>query len=356
MELNEIRIAGYRSIRDLRIELGRVNVIVGPNGAGKTNLYRSIYLLQAAAAGTLARTLVEEGGMPSVLWAGERRDKKPVRLTLGMRAGEFEFELSLGLPAPGRSSFSLDPEIKEERLWFHHKRTRVALVERDNSLIKARDGDGNRHTFPLAAGTTESALAELRDPERFSVIATIRQEFLSWRFYHQFRTDADSPIRQPQAGTRTPILSPDGRDLAAALQTIREIGDATGLQKAVDEAFAGSSLGIATGKRFSILLTTPSFPRAFEVNELSDGTLKYLCLVAAMLTPRPPTLMAFNEPEASLHPELMEPLARLIAQAASDSQLWITTHSERLAAAVEKLTGAKSIRLEKVDGETVLRR
>src|SRR5580698_5925199 len=189
MELSKIRIAGYRSIRDLHVQLGRVNVIVGPNGVGKTNLYRSILLLQAAAAGTLARTLADEGGMTSVLWAGERTAKKPVRLTIGMHIGDFEYELSLGLPQPGHSAFSLDPEIKEERLWFHHKRTRTALLERDNSHIKARDGEGNRHSFPLAVGTTESALAELRDSERFSVIATLRQELLNCRFYHQFRTD-----------------------------------------------------------------------------------------------------------------------------------------------------------------------
>lgn len=354
MAIEQIHVAGYRSIRNFHLNLGQVNLILGPNGCGKTNLYRAVYLLQAAAGGALARTLAEEGGMPSVTWAGERYKNSPVRVTLGVTSDQFEFELSLGLPIPGITAFGFDPVIKEERLWFIQKRKRTSLLERNNSSVRVRDADGNFVTFALTLEQAESSLSEVRDPLRFPILAFIRQQFVEWRFYHQFRTDPDSPIRKTQVGSRTFILSADGRDLAAALQTIRENGDSRELNRSIQDAFPSASLETPGGN--SLSLGFPEFGRPFGAGEISDGTLKYLCLVAALLTPRPPSLMVFNEPEASLHPDLMAPLARLIARAAENSQLLITTHSEKLAAEVEKHTGAQPVRLEKIKGETVVSR
>src|SRR5262249_60943762 len=109
-----LQVVGYRSVREVRLGLGQVNVLVGPNGCGKTNLYRAMYLLAAAAGGQLARTLADEGGMPSVLWAGQRK-KGPVRMTLGVRVDQLAYELSCGLPVPSgatpdlaRSAFMLE--------------------------------------------------------------------------------------------------------------------------------------------------------------------------------------------------------------------------------------------------------
>jgi predicted ATPase len=98
----------------------------------------------------------------------------------------------------------------------------------------------------------------------------------------------------------------------------------------------------------------PSLMRPLDGRELSDGTLRYLCLLAALLSPRPPPLMALNEPETSLHPDLLEPLAELLAAAARTSQLWVTTHSEELAGHLQRLTKAHPLRLAMKDGATVL--
>jgi predicted ATPase len=80
--------------------------------------------------------------------------------------------------------------------------------------------------------------------------------------------------------------------------------------------------------------------------------LRYLCLLAALLSPHPPALLALNEPETSLHPDLLEPLAQQMAQAARNSQLWVVTHSEKLAELVEKHSGEGPIRLQLENGET----
>jgi predicted ATPase len=176
-----------------------------------------------------------------------------------------------------------------------------------------------------------------------------------WRFYHHFRTDAESPLRHPQVGVRTPVLSHDGRDLAAALQTINEIGMSEELHEAIRQAFPGASLEIEHDEdngTFAVLLRMPGLKRPLRARELSDGTLRYLCLLATLLSPRPPALLALNEPETSLHPDLLEPLAHQMVNASRGSQLWVVTHSEKLAELVEKHSGESPIRLQLDNGET----
>lgn len=366
MIVRELAVAGYRSLRKLELPLCPVNVVVGPNGSGKSNLYRCMVLLAAAAAGQLARALADEGGMPSALWAGARK-AGPVRMVLGVTVDDLIYEIQCGLPAPtagaGRDEptlFGRDPEVKEERLWLRDDRfgqepRRVAMLERNGGSAWLRDHEGRRQTYPLTLSEYESALSALRDPAAYPELAALRQAFLEWRFYHQFRTDAASPIREPQVGVRTPVLDPEGRSLAAALQTIKEIGDRPALEEAVARAFDGAALSIEEAQgMFTLGLVTPGFKRPFTARELSDGTLQYLCLLAALLSPRPPALLALNEPEASIHPDLLDPLADLIAQASRRARLWITTHSERLAARIAERTGHRPIRLEKVNGETRL--
>jgi len=363
MAIVELEVSGYRSIRELRLPLQQLNVLVGANGCGKSNLYQSVYLLSAAAQGDLARTLAAEGGMPSALWAGSRRKatrKEPIRMILRVRIDELEYELSCGITTPPgfawheeKSQFQLDPEVKTESVVFGSGRSKVKLLERDASSVWLRDADGRRVTHPFALSGSESVLAQLSEPHLYPQLAALRHEMAGWRFYHHFRTDAEAPLRHPQVGVRTPVLSRDGHDLAAALQTIREVGDREGLDAAIDEAFPGAKLVIVSpDARFSFLLQMPGIQRPLEARELSDGTLRYLCLLGALLSPRPPKVLALNEPETSVHPDLMEPLARLIVRAAGESQLWITTHSTLLAEHIANYSGTEPVRLEKVEGAT----
>jgi predicted ATPase len=312
-----------------------------------------MYLLHAAARGTFARTLADEGGMPSVLWAGPR-DKGPVRFTLRVCVDPLWYEISCGLPviAPG-SAFVLDPLVKEERVWVRERGRKVVLMERGNLSAVLRDVDGARVQHPVSIDPAESLLSQIADPHRYPELSALRQEFSAWRFYHQFRTDNESPLRQPQVGVRTPVLGHDANDLAAALQTIEEIGDRTALHRALHDAFPGSMVRVeASEGRFVVRMQLPGLHRALDARELSDGTLRYLCLVAALLSPRPPRLLALNEPETSLHPDLLAPLGVLVADAAKRGQVWVTTHAVPLARAIEAASGTPPIELMKQSGET----
>ena len=143
--------------------------------------------------------------------------------------------------------------------------------------------------------------------------------------------------------------------MAAAFQTILEIGGADDLDAAVADAFPGSTVEVVIADGyFDLAMRQHGLLRPLATSEPSDGTLRYLLLVTALLSPRPPELMVLNEPEASLHPDLLPALARLIAQASERSQIIVVSHSVAL---VDRLTvdlGAKRIMLEKQLGETII--
>lgn len=357
--IRRLSIAGYRSIRDLDVELAPVNIFVGPNGCGKTNLYNALRLPARASLGGLARTLALEGGMASLLWAGgdrrrTTRAKPPVRVRVSVALDELNYCLELGLPIPALTLFGRDPDVKEERIWVGAKpRPASTLLERRAQSCTVMDDAGERLTYPLSLLGNESVLAQLIEPHRYPEVSKLRETFAQWRFYHQFRTDPGAAPRQPQIGARTMVLADDGQDLASALQTIREVGAAEDMNAAIDSALHGAQLQVHEAQGwFDIALTMPGILRPLSGRELSDGTLRFLCLLAALLSPRPPALLAFNEPETSLHDDLLAPLAQLMARAAKTSQLLITSHSTRLATLVGELTGAQPTPLVLDEGET----
>jgi predicted ATPase len=368
--LKTLAVANYRSINKLVIPLGRLNLITGPNGSGKSNLYRALRLLAETAQGGVVNALAREGGLDSTFWAGPENITRRMRngevsieatvrhgakrLRLGFAGEDFSYSIALGLPERTLSYFSLDPEIKKECIWsgpFY--RPASLLVDRDGPMIRAREGRGwevlAQHT-PNFDSLFDQVGSFRTSPE----VMQLREFIRRWRFYDHFRSDADAPVRQPQLGTRTPVLHHDGRDLAAALQTIREIGDPEALQAAISDAFPGATLNIAPlqGGRFAIEFYQEGLLRPLSAAELSDGTLRYLLLVAALLTPRPPTLMVLNEPETSLHPDLLPALARLIIRASEQCQVWVVSHARRLISALQQDSECNCIVLEKNFGQT----
>jgi predicted ATPase len=369
--LQTLAVSDYRSIRNLVVPLTPLTVITGPNGSGKSSMYRALRLLADTARGNLVNSLAREGGLQSTFWAGPERisaamrsgerpvqgtvRKEPQQLRLGFNADDFGYAVDLGYPVGGGgSAFSLDPEIKREVIWSGPVlRPAAMLIDRRGPHLRAVSESGAWETVPGQLSGFESMMTAFADPRGAPEMITVREMIRSWRFYDHFRTDAAAPCRQPQLGTYTPVLDDEGANLAAALQTIDEIGDREGLKEAIEDAFAGSSVAIEVhGGWFEVAMRQHGLLRPLKAAELSDGTIRYLLLTAALLTPRPPGLMVLNEPETSLHPDLIPALARLIEGAAKRSQVIVVSHSGRLVEALRMGRDASFIELCKEFGET----
>jgi predicted ATPase len=370
--ITKVAISGYRSLRDVRLALGALNVVTGANGSGKSSLYRALRLLADVAQGRIIQSLAGEGGLHSTLWAGPesfarsvKRGEQPVQgtvrkasisLKLGFAGDDYGYAIDLGLPQPSSSAFARDPEIKLEALWTGETLGRSnVFAARNGPSVRIRGDSGEWGQVFAHLAPFDSMMTHCSDPRDALELLLLRERMRDWRFYDSLRTDRDALARRPQVGTYTPVLGSDGSDLAAAVQTIREIGSDVELGEAIADAFPGASIEIAsTDGYFELEMQQHGLLRPLKAAELSDGTLRYLLLIAALLSPRPPSLMILNEPETSLHPDLLPPLARLIAQAAKRSQIVVVSHALALVSELEAAADARQIVLEKQLGETLV--
>ncbi len=373
--IRTVAIQGYRSLRNLTLPLAQLSVITGANGSGKSSVYRSLRLLADTALNSVVASLAREGGLPSTFWAGPKTIARSVRqgthaveplqkkdaasLKLGFGADTYSYSIDLGFPQsrPPATLFSLDPHVKRECIWHGPVfRKASALVDRRNNFVwlsTMRDEEPVMLTQHLA--DTDSMLASVADPQRAPEMLAVREALRGWRFYDHFRTDADSPARSSQIGTFTPVLEHDGSNLAAALQTILEIRSDQALANAIEDAFPGSRFFVDVQEgRFEVRLQQHGLLRPLAASELSDGTLRFLLWTAALLTPRPPELMVLNEPETSLHPDLLPALARLIVAAAQNTQIIVVSHASRLIENLVAAPGCTRLNLVKDFGETKL--
>lgn len=368
--INAVAVYGYRSLRDLVLPLAPLNVITGANGSGKSNIYRALRLMADLAHDRMIASLAYEGGLSSTLWAGPEeiggavrrgefpvqgtRRREPVALKLGFAGSDYGYAVDVGLPIPSASEFSRDPQIKVESLWVGDIPGRANIVaERNGPLVRVRDADGNWAQIHTSLADWDSMMTHCADPRDNAELLLVRESMRGWRFYDNLDTSRNAPARSPHIGTRTPVLSADGGDLAAAVQTVMEMGDGEALAETIDDAFRGATIEVENrAGYFELIMRQHGLLRALATRELSDGTLRYLLLAVALLSPRPPEIMILNEPETSLHSDLIAPLGRLVQRAAERSQIVIVSHDAELVAALNKSSKCQHIHLSKSFGET----
>ncbi|MEV5041761.1 AAA family ATPase [Microbacterium sp. LMI1x-1-1.1] len=357
--LRTLAVSGYRSLRDIVLPLEALTVVTGPNGSGKSNLYRALRLLASAARGDLVGAVAREGGLPSLLWAGPEEGgdqgtvrRGPIAVQLGFASDELGYLVDLGIPQISQESvFARDPEIKREQVFAGPlAKPATLLIDRLRTQTRVRDGAWVSLDQKLAP--FESIITDLADGDTAPELLGLRRMMNGWRFYDHFRVDADAPARRPQVGTRSPLLAHDGSNLAAVWATVHDMGFGHHLDRAVDDAFPGSRVRVeATDGVLRLTVRQSGLLRPLDAAELSDGTLRYLLLCAALLPARPAPLTVLNEPESSLHPSLLEPLAHLVRAASEQTQVILVSHASGL---VDAIPDANRVSLERYSNGTAV--
>lgn len=245
--------------------------------------------------------------------------------------------------------FKTDPDIKLEVL----KRANRMMAKRKGPAVVLRGADGKMAALPLPVHATESMISEVREWGSCPAVVAARETLLAWRFYHHFATDARSALRQTSVGFWSPVLDGDGGNLAANLQTLVECKRGGELNVLFEKAFPDCEWkAVDEMGKFQLRLLRPGLKRWLDASELSDGTLRFFCLCAALMATKPPPLLILNEPEASLHADLIEPLAELIGKASQDSQIIVVCHSKALVEALKEQCEPKVVDLVSFKGKT----
>lgn len=361
MLIERLTVSGLLSFgpRGIDLPLTNLNVLIGPNGSGKSNFLEILALLRAAPT-RLATPVKAMGGITEWLWKGP--DSRPEGLVEAVVSG-FEsgtpIQHSLVIAEHG-GRFEVAQESIGESSTHHEMGDMVELryfynYQHGNPVLWGPDAEvrrlGRENLKP-----EESVLSQIRDPERYPVLSWLEVQYQDIHLFRSWSFGPSAPQRREQSThARSDFLLDGGENLALVLSRIRPRIKAE-LLASIQELYEGIEdffVDINGGNALLYLQETGG--RNIPASRLSDGTLRYLCLLAILLHPEPPPLIAIEEPELGLHPDIIPYVSRLLVAASERTQLVVTTHSDVL---VDAFTSQPEsvIVCEKEHGESQCRR
>lgn len=340
--LQSIRLQNFLSYgpEGEEIPLGALNVVIGPNGSGKSNLVEGIALLQSAPL-RLDASIREGGGVRDWLWKGAEGIPTATveALVATLPAGKRKMPLRYRLDfTESRSRFEITDERIENAQPYDQYDEPVFYYRYENSrpVLNVRYPDDeqrrNRTLRREDVDPARSILAQRQDPDIYPEITHLAETFGDIRIYRDWSMGRFTPPRLPQpADLPNGWLEENGRNLGLVLNRLRRDSDA---KNRLLEMFRAV---YAEADDFDVMIEggmVQVFVREGRFNvpatRLSDGTLRYLCLLAILCDPAPPPLVCIDEPEIGLHPDLINHVADALRLAAERTQLVVTTHSTGL--------------------------
>lgn len=344
--IQELRLRNFLSFgpETPALQLGPLNVLIGPNGSGKSNLLEAIGLLRATT-GDLWQAIRSQGSTSDWIWKGR---PEPFRAEITAKSVA-HYELSF---CDYEGGFTIVGEaistVPDGTVVYRSKAGEATLVGRDGVGRKIDLEDFNFQ---------QSILVQRRDPGNYPALTQLANSFSQIRLFRNWPSGLDSPIRSIQRtdGPKTYLLE-DGSNLALVLNRLnndpptwrrvrtflRDLGqdfDDIGFD------FVDNSV------RIMMRETTFSTPSS----RLSDGTLRFLCLLAVLLDPKPSPLICIDEPELGFHPDAVHEVAELLKDASTRTQLIVTTHSRELLDAISDKPESVIV-CERKDGQTQMNR
>ena len=348
----------------MELELKPLNVLIGPNGSGKSNLIEVMGLLQAAPR-ELTAPIIEGGGVSNWIWRGQpntssRPETSSAEVEVVLDYQNYVEKLRHRFTFKERDHrFELTDERIENQAGSSSPsdNTQVYFELRDGRPNLSYEKEEGRITIPIAFDNQKSVLAQLRDPVNRPEMTWIGDMYSHIRLYREWSFGRKTPPRQPQdAALPNDFLIEGGQNLGLMLNRLkREPTAKNRFLNALRQLYEGVEDFdvIVEGGTVQVILQEGNI--TVPAVRLSDGTLRYLCLLAVLCHPNPPPLICLEEPELGLHPDILPGLADLLREASERCQLIVTTHSDTLIDALTD-TSESVVVCEKEDGQTTLRR
>lgn len=339
------------------VELLGLNVLIGPNASGKSNLIEAIDVLRACPR-DLAKPIQTGGGITDWLWKGSPG------------APEAQIDVTVHYPhLPNPLHHGLSLTVAGQRLALTDEVVETVLGSLGSGAVfgsySYQHGSPVVHILgalpPVPAGDiipNQSVLSQRKDPHSYPEITYLGKEYEKILLYREWDSGRQSVLRLPQK-TDLPgdFLAEDASNLCLVLNDLESRGMRAALIERLRE-FHEPISDIYTkvqGGTVQLFLREHGLNQPIPTTRLSDGTLRYLCLLAVLCHPEPPPLVCIEEPEIGLHPDILPSVAKLLVEASQRMQLIVTTHSEAL---VDSLTETPEAVLvcEKFEGSTTMRR
>ena len=362
MLIRQVKVSGLLSFgtRGIDVTLNPLNVLIGPNGSGKSNLLEVFALLRSAPS-NLPTPVKEMGGVREWLWKGPRpATEAEIEVLVEYPQGKQPLRHVLSIADHGGRFEVADERIENERPdrgkdtpYFFYR------FQRGHPIINDLQ-ETDRKLKRESVLPEESILSQVRDPERYPALAWLQTKYEQIRLFRNWSFGPNASLRKEQSTHgRSDFLNDGGENLALVLSNIRTRVKRD-LEESLRRLYEGiESVDVTIDGGNVLLFLEESGGREIPATRLSDGTLRYLCLLAILLHPDPPPLIAIEEPELGLHPDLIPQVAELLVRASARTQLVVTTHSRLLIEALgddpscvlvcEKHEGASQI--ERLDSQ-----
>lgn len=327
-EINRIKISGFRRLLNVDMKVRPFMVLIGANGVGKTSFLDALSILSASASGHLNSMLSQFGGISNLLTRGKSDD---LSLLVDMTVpGHEPLEYELWL-APKGTGYSISKERLDQRregydnpfLHIDSSDGDIRYYETEESRLVRLDWEHN----PL-----ETSLAQV--PKMFRQPEELRRILATATQYHVLDVGPRAPVKMPQQMKPATLPGPDGADLVPYLYYLRE-GDRDRFDTIMDTLksafpdFEELNFPPVAAGMLTMTWKDTKFNKPIYMNELSEGTLRFLWLASLLQSPNLSAVTMIDEPEVSLHPELLNLLADLMREAAKRTQLIVATHSDR---------------------------
>jgi predicted ATPase len=356
MRIKQLKIEGFRSLKNVTWEPGELNILIGPNGSGKSNLLRFLELMAVAAKGDLGKYIQSVGGMGAIVWDGKATD---ITFSLSIDDNKF-YELQLSRFLRG-SLYAISREVLSGRVKGGSEQ--VNYIYRD--LQKAQIRGGLTDTQKIQEIKQENINGRETILSAASIVGSdahllFEKDYLSsFAIYHDVLVHQDADIRKPSVSSVEKRVDSDGQNLINVLHTLyttdREFERS--INSAMRAAFGGDYEKLvfppAADQLIQLRVRWKSLKREQSAADLSDGTLRFLFLLTVLASPDPPPVIAIDEPETGLHPSMLPIIAEYAVEAATRAQVVITTHSPQLLDAFTDKNPTTTV-TKWQDGETVL--